>query len=168
MDIVYGNSFEESLKILEKVLIICKEENLSLSLEKCFMMFTEGIVLGHHISWNGIRVDTYKVEVISKLSIPTCQRCVRIFLGFTGYYRMLIEKVTKISSPLFKLLTKYCEFMWNSDCQKAFETLKEKIYEVPILRGPNWKLPFHISTNAFDTTSGVVLEKKDLTPYAIC
>jgi len=36
------------------------------------MVFTEGIVLGHHISRNGIRVDTSKVEVISKLSIPTC------------------------------------------------------------------------------------------------
>ena len=37
---VYGNTFEEALENLEKVLKICKEENLSLSHEKCFMMFT--------------------------------------------------------------------------------------------------------------------------------
>jgi len=47
-------------------------------------MFIEGIVLGHHISGNGIRVDTSKVEVIFELSIPTCQQNVRSFLGFTG------------------------------------------------------------------------------------
>ena len=47
---VYGDSFEEALENLEKVLIRCKETNLSLSHEKCFMMFTEGIVLGHHFS----------------------------------------------------------------------------------------------------------------------
>ena len=34
------------------------------------MMFIEGIVLGHHISGDGIKVDKSKVEVISKLSIP--------------------------------------------------------------------------------------------------
>ena len=45
--------------------------------------------------------------------------------------------------------------------------MKEKISEAPILRGPNWKLPFHISTNASDTALGAVLGQKDLIPYAI-
>eukprot|EP00253_Pinus_taeda_P028776 PITA_28776 len=84
---VYGDSFEEALENLEKVLIRCKETNLSLSHEKYFMMFTEGIVLGHHISRDGIKVDRSKVEVISKLPIPNCQKDVRIFLGFTRYYK---------------------------------------------------------------------------------
>ena len=48
--IVYDNTFEEALENLEKVLKMCKEANLSLSHDKCFMMFTEGNVLGHHIS----------------------------------------------------------------------------------------------------------------------
>ena len=130
---------------------------MSLSHEKCFMMFTKGIFLGHHISGNGIRVDTSKVEVISKLSILSCQRDIKSFLGFTGYYTIFIENFTKISSPLLKLLTKDCEFIWNCDWKKTFETLKEKISEAPILRGPNWKLPFHISTDVSDTALGVVL-----------
>ena len=113
---VYGNSFEEALENLEKVLKRCKEANISLSHEKCFMMFTKGIVLGHNISEDGIKVDTYKVEVISKLSIPSCQKDVRIFLGLIGYYRRFIENFTKIAFPLFKLLTKDCEFSWNPDC----------------------------------------------------
>lgn len=37
---VYGNTFEEALKNMEKVLKRCKEANLSLSHEKCFIMFT--------------------------------------------------------------------------------------------------------------------------------
>jgi len=130
-------------------------------------MFTEGIVLGHHISGDGIKVDKSKVEVISKLSIPNCQKDVRSFLGFTRYYRRFIENFTKIASPLFKFLTKDCEFNWNSDCQLAFETLQTKISEAPILRGPNWKLPFHISIDASNTALGAVLGQKDLMPYAI-
>ena len=73
------------------------------------MMFNDGIVLGHHISSDGIKVDTSKVEVISKISIPVCQRDVRSFLKFTGYYRIFIENFTKIAPPFFKLLTKDCE-----------------------------------------------------------
>ena len=79
------------------------------------MMFIEGIFLGHHISEDGIKVDAYKVEVISKWSVPSCQRDVRTFLGFIGNYRRFIKNFTKIASPLFKLLTKYCEFIWNRD-----------------------------------------------------
>eukprot|EP00253_Pinus_taeda_P016593 PITA_16593 len=131
------------------------------------MIFTEGIVLGHHISGDGIKVDRSKVEVISKLPIPNCQKDVRSFLGFTGYYRRFIENSTKIASPLFKLLTKDCEFKWAPNCQYAFEALKTRISEAPILRGPNWKLPFHISTDASDTALGAVLGQKGLVPYAI-
>eukprot|EP00253_Pinus_taeda_P007337 PITA_07337 len=131
------------------------------------MMFTEGIVLGYHISGDGIKVDKSKVEVISKLPILNCQKDVRSFLGFTGYYRRFIENFTKIASPLFKLLTKDCEFKWSPDCQSTFETLKTRISKVPILRGPNWKLPFHISIDALDTALGVVLGQKYLVPYAI-
>eukprot|EP00253_Pinus_taeda_P019786 PITA_19786 len=51
--------------------------------------------------------------------------------------------------------------------KNAFETLKTRISEAPILRGQNWKLPFHISTDASDTALGAVLGQKDLVPYAI-
>src|ERR1700721_4464483 len=102
---VYGDSFEEALENLEKVLVRFKETNLSLSHEKCFMMFTERIFLGHHISGDGVKVDRSKVEVISKLPIPNCQKDVRSFLGFTGYYGRFIGNFSKIAYPLSKLLT---------------------------------------------------------------
>ena len=87
---VYGNTFEEALANLENILKRCKEANLSLSHEKCFIIFTKGIVLGHHISRDGIRADESKVAVISNLSVLSCQKYVRSFLGFTGYYRRFI------------------------------------------------------------------------------
>ena len=49
----------------------------------------------------------------------------------------------------------------------ALEALQTRISEAPILRGPNWKLPFHISTDASDIALGAVLGQKDLIPYAI-
>ena len=66
----YGNTYDEALTNLEKVLIHYQENNLSLSYEKCRMLFTKGVALGHIISQDGIEVDPAKIEVISNLSIP--------------------------------------------------------------------------------------------------
>ena len=61
---------------------------------------------------------------------------------------------------MFKLLTKDANFVWDSQCQATFDILKEKLSTTPVLQGPNWSLPFHISTDASDTTLGVVLGQK--------
>ena len=125
------------------------------------MILTEGIVLGHHVSSIGIKVDPTKIEVISKLPPPQTQKDVRSFLRHAGYYRRFIENFTKIATPMFKLLTKDAHFVWDSQCQIDFEILKEKLSTTPMLQGPNWSLPFHISTNAPDTALGAVLGQKE-------
>nr|GEY84095.1 reverse transcriptase domain-containing protein [Tanacetum cinerariifolium] len=68
---VFGNSFENCLSRLDKMLQRCEDTNLSLNWEKSHFMVKEGIVLGHKISRNGIEVDRAKVDVIAKLPQPT-------------------------------------------------------------------------------------------------
>ena len=70
----YGNTFQEDLDNLEKVLIRCQETNLSLIHEKFKMLLTEGIVLGHHVSSQGIKVYPAKIEVIVGLPSPKTQK----------------------------------------------------------------------------------------------
>ena len=70
------------------------------------MLLTEGIVLGHHVSSQGIKVDPAKIEVIVNIPSPKTQKEVRIFLGHAGYYRHFIENFSKIVAPLFKQLMK--------------------------------------------------------------
>nr|GEU83516.1 DNA-directed DNA polymerase [Tanacetum cinerariifolium] len=64
---VFGNSFENCLSRLDKMLQRCEDTNLCLNWEKNHFMVKEGIVLGHKISKNGIEVDKAKVYVIAKL-----------------------------------------------------------------------------------------------------
>ena len=70
----YGNTFQESLDNLENFLIRCQETNLSLNHEKCRMLLTEGIVLGHHVSSQGIKVDLSKIEVIVGFPLPKLRK----------------------------------------------------------------------------------------------
>ena len=132
------------------------------------MMMSEGVVLGHFISANGIQVDPSKIKVIKNIPTPSTQKEVRSFLGHAGYYRRFIENFSKLASPLFSSLMKDAQFVWNTACQTAFDELKVKLSTAPILRGPNWTQPFHISLDAYNTTIGAVLGQQDgQVPYAI-
>lgn len=84
------------------------------------MMETDGIVLGHHVSQTGIKVDLAKIEVISQILVPTSEKEVRSFLKHARYYRRFIGDFTKHVTPMFKLLAKYVDFSWDSSCQNVF------------------------------------------------
>jgi len=90
---VYKNDFQQALDNLKKVLIRCRETNISLSHEKSKMMLTEGIVLVHHIYGTRIRVDPTKIEIISRIKIPSSQKRLEYFLGMLD----IIEDLSKIS-----------------------------------------------------------------------
>ena len=54
-------------------------------------MVTQGIVLGHIVSREGIEVDKAKVELISNLPTPKCLKDIQSFLGNAGFYRIFIR-----------------------------------------------------------------------------
>eukprot|EP00253_Pinus_taeda_P030152 PITA_30152 len=142
--------------------------NLSLSPEKCEFLMTEGTVLGHTISCQGLQVDPNKVAIIKRVPPSQKVRDVRSFLGLEGYYHRFIKDFSKLASPLFGLLAKDVEFKWSDDCQKDLNELKDKLVSAPILRGPNWALPFHIHTDASNKDIGAALgQVEEKIPYAI-
>ncbi|GJR55058.1 reverse transcriptase domain-containing protein [Tanacetum coccineum] len=128
--------------------------------EKSHFMVKEGIVLGHKISKNGIEVDKAKVDVIAKLPHPTTVKGVRSFLGHAGFYRRFIKDFSKISRPMTHLLEKNTPFIFSNECIEAFQTLKKKLTEAPILIAPDWDLPFELMCDASDFAIGAVLGQR--------
>ncbi|GJV12165.1 reverse transcriptase domain-containing protein [Tanacetum coccineum] len=125
--------------------------------EKCHFMVKEGIVLGHKILKSGIEVDRAKVDVIAKLPPPTSVKGIQSFLGHAGFYRRFIQDFSKIARPMTHLLEKETPFIFSTECREAFETLKKKLTEAPILVAPDWDLPFEIMCDASDFAVGAVL-----------
>ncbi|KAK1680582.1 hypothetical protein QYE76_041430, partial [Lolium multiflorum] len=169
---VYGNSFDNCLRNLDKVLQRCEETNLVLNWEKCHFMVNEGIVLGHKISERGIEVDRAKVEAIEKMPYPRDVKGIRSVLGHAGFYRRFIKDFSKISKPLTNLLQKDVPFVFYDDCKEAFETLKKALTTAPVVEPPDWNLPFEIMCDASDFAVGAVLgqrvdKKLNVIHYAI-
>ncbi|GJR53688.1 reverse transcriptase domain-containing protein [Tanacetum coccineum] len=157
---VFGNSFSTCLTNLDKMLKRCEDTNLALNWEKSHFMVKEGIVLGHKISKKGIEVDKAKIDVISKLPHPTTVKGIRSFLGHAGFYRRFIKDFSKISRPMTHLLEKNTPFIFSEECIQAFQTLKKKLTEAPILIAPNWDQPFELMCDASDFAIGAVLGQR--------
>ncbi|GKB49636.1 reverse transcriptase domain-containing protein [Tanacetum coccineum] len=107
-----------------------------------FMDQIEGIVLGHKILKSGIEVDRAKVDVIAKFPHPTTVKGVR--------------------RPMTHLLEKETPFVFSKDCIDAFETLKKKLIEAPILVVPDWNLAFELMCDASDFAIGAVLGQRKM------
>ena len=110
---VFGDSYEGCLENLRRVLERCQEKNLVLNWEKCHLIVTQGIILGHIVSREGIEVDKAKVELISNLPTPKCVKDIRSFLGHAGFYRRFIRDFSAIARLLCNLLAKDVTFEWS-------------------------------------------------------
>ncbi|GJS09835.1 reverse transcriptase domain-containing protein [Tanacetum coccineum] len=158
---VFGNSFDNCLNNLDKMLQRCKDANLDLNWEKYHFMVKEGIVLGHKVSGAGLEIDKAKINIISKLPPLTNVKGIISFLGHAGFYRQFIKDFSKIVCPLTKLLEKDTPFEFNDECHNAFKSLKEKLTCTPVIVSLNWNLPFELMCDASKFAVGAVLGQKD-------
>jgi len=120
------------------------------------MMMTEGVILGHYISADGIHVDPAKIQVILILPTHCTKTEVHSFLGYAGYYHRFIKKNSQIVELLYAL-TRNFDFKWSDKCDISFTVLTKLVSTAPVLHGPNLELPFHIYTDASYAAIGIVL-----------
>nr|GEW26396.1 reverse transcriptase domain-containing protein [Tanacetum cinerariifolium] len=163
---VSRNSFGTCLSHLDKMLKRCEDTNICLNWEKSHFMVKERIVLGHKISKNRIEVDHAKVDVIAKLPHPTTVKGIHSFLGHVGFYRRFIQDFSKIARPMTRLLEKDTLFFFSKECIEAFQTLKKKLTETPILVTPDWDLSFELLCDASDFTIVQLNELNELRDQA--
>ena len=82
---------------------------------------------------------------------------IRSFLGLTGYYRRFVENFSRIAAPMTRLIKKNANFVWDDDCEGAFEELKCQLTSAPVLVVPNSDEPYTVYTDASRSGLGCVL-----------
>ncbi|KAL3699575.1 hypothetical protein R1sor_017597 [Riccia sorocarpa] len=153
---VYGSA-NQHLQQLEKALIKCLENQIRLNLEKCVFWVQSGALLGHIICSEGVLMDPGKVEKIRKQPAPTNRKELQRVMGMANFYRRYILNYTVLAAPVNALNKENIVFKWAPQCQEAFDLLKEKLSQGPILRPPNWNMIFHVHTDASGVAVGAVL-----------
>eukprot|EP00731_Ephydatia_muelleri_P007839 Em0004g177a len=125
-----------------------RSANLKLKLTKCHFVRPRVEYLGHVISSEGLSPNPKQVAAVTNYPQPQSLTQVRQFLGLTSYYRRFIGQFAKIAAPLHNLTRKDVSWKWNEECQQAFECLKQKLVQAPILAYPNFERDFVLETDA--------------------
>ena len=157
--VIYGSSLKEHNKRLEEVLLRLREANLKLQPDKCEFLRKEVNYLGHIISEDGIAPDPGKLQAIKDFPEPRKVKDIQSFIGLAGYYRKFISDFSKIAKPMTKLTKKTEKFVWTTEQQIAFDTLKEKLMTAPVLQYPDFTQEFNVTTDASDYAIGAVLSQ---------
>ena len=86
----------------------CRKFGISLKPKKSQFGLSEGKLLGHIISAEGVKIDPVRVESIQNLSIPRSKRDIQSFLGKINFVRRFIpnfsDLVKHITSMLKRML----------------------------------------------------------------
>jgi len=158
---IHNENWEDHLRHLGVVLSRLREVNLKLNPSKCCFATESIVFLGHVVSRAGTKPDPGKIDaVLCFLELKTVTN-VRSFLGLTGYYRKYIREYSRLVNPLFELTKKDVPFVWNQDCQQAFDALKKALVEAPILVGPDFKKPLCLDVDWSTKGVGAILSQRE-------
>ena len=159
--LIYSTSMKEHRQHVQKVLMKLQEAGFPADVDKCEFHVTETKYLGLIISVDGIKMDPAKVEAIKQWNTPTCVREVCSFIGFCNFYRQFIRDFSKIAGPLNSLTKKDAKFAWSNECELAFEELKQRVCEAPILICFDPSKVCHVEMDSSDYVSAGVLSQED-------
>jgi hypothetical protein len=129
--------------------------------KKCEFVVTSVVYLGHIILPNGIMAHWAKVIAILEMPSPTDVHTLRNFIRLCNYYRIYVQDFNTLAHPLYALLKKDVAWTWNEEAQEAFNTLKEKLSEFPILKRHNFNKAFILHTDWSALSIGVILGQLD-------
>ncbi|KAJ9557088.1 hypothetical protein OSB04_011702 [Centaurea solstitialis] len=159
--LIYSRSKEDHEHHLRLTLELLKAEQLYAKFSKCEFWIREVHFLGHVVNRDGIHVDPAKIEAIKKWEAPKTPTEIRQFLGLAGYYRRFIANFSKIAQPLTALTQKDKKFIWGEKQEEAFQVLKHKLCNAPILALPEGTDNFVVYCDASHQGLGCVLMQNE-------
>ena len=155
--LVTGKDEKEHFETLDRVLSKLADFGLCCNKEKCVFFKDEVLYLGYTINRRGKQPDAQRVEAIRKLPVPKDVKQIEAFIGKVNYYNKFISNFSNLCAPLNRLRQKNVKWNWDESCQRAFESLKERLSEATMLVHFDRTLPIVLATDASSYGLGAVI-----------
>jgi len=155
--LIYSDNMDNHKKHVKEVLKRLRENRLY-ALPTKYVFHQDRIeFLGFVLGVNGLRMDELKTQTIQNWLTPRRVKDVQSFLGFANFYRHFIDNYTEITSSLTRLTWKNEPWSWTTDCQVAFDNIKEAFTTAPILGHWDPESPMILETDASDRALAAIL-----------
>ncbi|OMJ27955.1 Transposon Tf2-11 polyprotein [Smittium culicis] len=132
------NFVRDNVKDVIEILGTLMKTGMTVNAKKCRFGLSEVEIVGFICNIDGRKPTGSKIDRINSWPTPTNLKELRGFLGITCFYRIWIENYSIIADPLYKLLRKDQDYIWEKDQEKSFGCLKSLITRSPILRPPQY------------------------------
>ncbi|KAG7295050.1 hypothetical protein JYU34_022520 [Plutella xylostella] len=159
--IIPATDYKEALERLTEVLKVAAEYGLQINWNKCELLTTKVEYLGYVIEDGTIRPSPDKTDAVMNFPKPKTVKQVQSYIGLTSYFRKFIEGYAVIARPLTELLKNDVPFHFGEEEEKAFQDLKKKLCEYPILKIFNPALQTELHTDASQQAISAILMQKD-------
>lgn len=157
--IVFSTSHQEHIVNLERVFQRLRESTFKIQMDKSEFLKLETAYLGHIISKDGVKPNPDKTKAVESYPIPKTPKEIKQFLGLVGYYRKFIPDFARTTKPLTQCLKKGYKITLDSNYITAFEKCKKLLTNDPILKYPDFKRDFLLTTDASNVAIGAVLSQ---------
>ncbi|RDX99736.1 Retrovirus-related Pol polyprotein from transposon 17.6, partial [Mucuna pruriens] len=130
--LIYSNCMHDHLLHVKSVLEILSKETLYVTCKNVYFYTNEVTFLSFVVGSHGVKVDKEKVKAIQDW--PTSKNMEKVF--------------STLATPFNKILKKSVGFKWEESQETAFQALKERLMQAPILALPNIEKSFELERHA--------------------
>lgn len=159
--LIFSIDWATHLRALRQVLDRLRGARLTANPTKCSIGFDQNLECLSHVIGESqtLRPVQSKIEAIQKADLPTTKKGVRSFLGVVGFYWRFIPNFSAVAAPPSDLTKKVKpnQVIWEESQERAFNTLEERLVGPPILKLPEFDVPFILRTDASDLGLGAIL-----------
>lgn len=155
--LIWAESDDELMKILEKVFERAKQYNVKFNVNKCKFLVKRVKYLGHILTENGIEVDEEKVESIKRMKTPENKKELLTFLGMVNYVQKFIPNCAQLTGSLRQLIKNGVPYVWGNTQKESFLKLKEILCTPPVLVYFNVNEQITLSVDASSEGMGCVI-----------
>ncbi|XP_068200632.1 uncharacterized protein [Palaemon carinicauda] len=151
--VVTSDTLDEHIHRLTALFGHLQEFGLTIPLAKS--SFGKGKVryLGHITGSGEITPKDENTTTIVEFPVPRNRKSLLRFLGMTSYYRKFCKNYSTVATPLIDLPSPKNKFVWSSNCQQAFDQLKNILCSNPVLIAPDLALAKKLRNTSFTCAS---------------
>jgi hypothetical protein len=158
--VVYSENFEQHIEHVNEVFKRLRKSGLTINPSKLKLAEKQIPFLGHLVSSQGVSIDPDRTKSIREYPPPKDSKGIARFIGAIGYYSKFIPNYAEIAAPLNALRKKDSKFVWSTQCEKAFQKLKDSIMQPPVLRLADFDKKFIVQSDASSIAIAAVLSQE--------
>ncbi len=163
--LVASNNKKEHREHLRKLFQKLSEYGLVINPKKSVFGKTELSFLGHKVTSSGVMPSPDKVEAITNFPRPSNVKELQEFIGMVNFYHRFVPKATKALRPSHCMLQGKPSKQSNPQIirlpalEEAFKAAKGGLAEAVMLAHPKPDALISLTTDAFDTAVGAVMQQ---------